>query len=192
MTKPGGTLYALIAEGYPYVKIGSTTKAPLARLAQLQANSPARLSLCASAAIDTNVHAVERAVHGFLDAQRHDGEWFAIAPLDHATFQQLIFDAMQYAQAHPGVRMPRHLGPLSVRSQEVSRCPIFAERLLLVRKARQMSQDALATEAHLFKTDISKYERGLSMPTLPRFIRLARVLHVSADYLLGLCEQERL
>jgi len=72
----------------------------------------------------------------------------------------------------------------------MERLPIFQERLLLVRRRRKMSQGALAAGAQLFKTDISKYERGLSMPTLPRLIRLANTLGVSIDYLVGRHESE--
>lgn len=68
----------------------------------------------------------------------------------------------------------------------MERLRIFQERLLIARRRRGMSQGALAGEAHLFKTDISKYERGQSMPTLPRVVRLARALQVSTDYLLGM------
>jgi transcriptional regulator with XRE-family HTH domain len=67
----------------------------------------------------------------------------------------------------------------------MERLPVFKERLLLVRRRMAMSQEALANKAHLFTTDISKYERGQSMPTLPRLVRLADALEISTDYLLG-------
>ena len=72
----------------------------------------------------------------------------------------------------------------------MERLPIFAERLLLARRRRGLTQEALASQARLFKTDISKYERGLSMPTLPRLVRLAQALHASGDALLGLDDIE--
>jgi transcriptional regulator with XRE-family HTH domain len=67
----------------------------------------------------------------------------------------------------------------------MERLHIFQERLLLARRRRGLTQERLATEAHLFKTDISKYECGKSMPTLSRLVRLADVLEISTDYLLG-------
>jgi transcriptional regulator with XRE-family HTH domain len=70
----------------------------------------------------------------------------------------------------------------------MERLHVFQERLLLARRRCALSQEALAEKAQLFKTDISKYERGQSQPTLPRLVRLARSLGVSADYLLGLKE----
>jgi transcriptional regulator with XRE-family HTH domain len=72
----------------------------------------------------------------------------------------------------------------------MERVPILQERLLVVRRRRGLSQDQVAQQAQLFKTDVSKYERGVSVPTLARLIRLATVLETSTDYLLGLSEQE--
>jgi transcriptional regulator with XRE-family HTH domain len=70
----------------------------------------------------------------------------------------------------------------------MERLHVFQERLLLARRRAGLSQEALADQTHLFKTDISKYERGQSIPTLPRFVRLATALQVTTDYLLGLTE----
>lgn len=68
----------------------------------------------------------------------------------------------------------------------MERLHVFQERLLLARRRRQMSQGMLAARTALFPTDISKYERGQSMPSLPRLVRLSEALEISADYLLGL------
>jgi transcriptional regulator with XRE-family HTH domain len=67
----------------------------------------------------------------------------------------------------------------------MERLHVFQERLLLARRRLAMSQGTLARRAALFPTDISKYERGQSMPTLPRLVRLADALGTSTDYLLG-------
>lgn len=71
----------------------------------------------------------------------------------------------------------------------MERVPILQERLMLVRRRRGLSQDQVAQQAQLFKTDVSKYERGVSVPTVGRLVRLADVLDVSVDYLLGRCEE---
>ena len=71
----------------------------------------------------------------------------------------------------------------------MERLHVFQERLLIARRRRAMSQEVLADKAQLFKTDISKYERGQSQPSLTRLARLAVALDVSADYLLGLREE---
>lgn len=70
----------------------------------------------------------------------------------------------------------------------MERLQIFQERLLLARRRHGMTQDLLAEKTRLFKTDISKYERGVSLPALPRFVRLADALGISTDYLLGRSE----
>lgn len=73
----------------------------------------------------------------------------------------------------------------------MERLPIFQERLLLARRRQDMSQPTLASKASLFTSDISKYERGQGMPTLPRLVRLSEALGISTDYLLGLSEKEQ-
>jgi len=72
----------------------------------------------------------------------------------------------------------------------MERLRIFQERLLLARRRCEMTQKALAERARVFVTDVSKYERGQSMPTLPRLVRIADALDISADYLLGRREEE--
>lgn len=72
----------------------------------------------------------------------------------------------------------------------MEKLPIFQERLLLVRRRRELTQAKLAAQADVCMTDISKYERGQSMPTLPRLVRLADALGTSADFLLGRTGEE--
>jgi len=62
---------------------------------------------------------------------------------------------------------------------------IDAERLIASRKARGMSQLALAVAAGLQPDQVSKMERGLIDVRLAAFVRLCDALDVSADYLLG-------
>ena len=182
MSKPGGYLYALSAEGQPYIKIGSTSGSPLKRLKTLQTGQPYPLRLCAIAPIETDVRLIEKYVHAFLKEKRHYGEWFALDAIDDTRLIGIIAEAMQYVQSQKPSREPIadfHGG---------ERLPMFQERLLIARRRRAMSQEVLADKAQLFKTDISKYERGQSMPALPRLCRLADALNVSTDYLLGRCE----
>lgn len=68
----------------------------------------------------------------------------------------------------------------------MERLPIVQERLLIARRRAGLSQGDLAQRARVHISDISKYERGRSVPTLARLARLCRALGVSADYLLGL------
>ena len=179
MAKTEGYLYALRAEGHPYIKIGSTIGSPQKRLRTLQTGQPYRLLLCASAHVEEDVRRVEKAVHSFLREKRQHGEWFALESMDDAQLVSLITEAMQYLDAM-ALRRPSH-----GRIHGGERLPIFEERLFVTRRRRQLSQEQLAEKTGLFKTDISKYERGTSMPTVARLMRLADALDVSTDFLLG-------
>ena len=68
---------------------------------------------------------------------------------------------------------------------------ILKERLFVARRRRDWTQEELAGRCALFKTDISKYERGTAMPSAARLLRLADALEVTTDYLLGRAEQDR-
>ena len=68
--------------------------------------------------------------------------------------------------------------------------PIFQERLLLARRRAGVSQGQLAKRTEMYASDISKMERGRMLPTAPRLRRLAEALDVSADYLLGLTDDQ--
>lgn len=65
---------------------------------------------------------------------------------------------------------------------------ILCEQLLLTRRRKGLSQQEVAALTGLFKTDISKYECGVSMPTIPRLLRLAMALGVTPNDLLGVKE----
>lgn len=65
---------------------------------------------------------------------------------------------------------------------------IFAERLRRERRLRKLSQQALAKRMSLRPATIGKYENCRSTPTLAGLVKIANILHVSADYLLGLTD----
>lgn len=60
----------------------------------------------------------------------------------------------------------------------------FGQRLLAVRKARALSQQALADRVGLHVTLIRRYEAGKTQPSLDALRRIALALNVSADMLL--------
>jgi transcriptional regulator with XRE-family HTH domain len=66
----------------------------------------------------------------------------------------------------------------------------FGSRLREARESRGLSLKELAerTEAHV--SNMSCYETGKRIPSLELFVRIATVLGVSADYLLGSIEEE--
>lgn len=58
------------------------------------------------------------------------------------------------------------------------------ERLKLLRKQKNLSQQELAEQAEIHYTHIGRYERGQSKPSTDTLKRLAEALGVSSDYLL--------
>ena len=61
----------------------------------------------------------------------------------------------------------------------------MGQRIAALRKAKRMTQDALARELGVSPQAVSKWENDLSCPDIALLPRLAKVLGVSADYLLG-------
>lgn len=62
------------------------------------------------------------------------------------------------------------------------------QRLLELRKARNLTQQRLAIELGIDQTSISSYECGKYLPTVEVLIKLAEYFGVSTDYLLGLSD----
>jgi transcriptional regulator with XRE-family HTH domain len=59
----------------------------------------------------------------------------------------------------------------------------FPEQLITLRKARGLSQKALAEKIRIHVTQVQRYENGTGQPTLDVIRRLALALSVSADAL---------
>lgn len=66
----------------------------------------------------------------------------------------------------------------------------FPARLIQLRKALGLTQQAFAEAAVLHVNQIRRYEAGTAQPTLDALIRLAKVLHVRLDDLV-FAENER-
>ena len=66
----------------------------------------------------------------------------------------------------------------------------FAERLLEVRKKRGISQEVLANKLGTQGPAIGRYERGVAKPTIEVAGKLAKLLEVSLDYLVGITDLE--
>ena len=64
----------------------------------------------------------------------------------------------------------------------------LAEKLAYIRKSLNLSQDELVRllklEAHLTREEISKYERGLRVPSLPTLLKYARAAGLIVDDLI--------
>lgn len=59
------------------------------------------------------------------------------------------------------------------------------ERIKQLREAKSLSQRQLADEVGITKQAISKYEKGIDMPSAMTLCALADVFECSTDYLLG-------
>jgi transcriptional regulator with XRE-family HTH domain len=66
------------------------------------------------------------------------------------------------------------------------RDPTIGERVMVMRRRRGLTQQELATKAQMSKTALNRLENGLQSVYAERLATLARLLDVSADYLLGL------
>ena len=62
----------------------------------------------------------------------------------------------------------------------------FGEKLRMLRKDRKITQQALANQVGVTVSAISAYESGSRYPSYEVLLSLARIFHVSTDYLLGL------
>lgn len=61
-----------------------------------------------------------------------------------------------------------------------------AERIKTLREARGWTQAELARRLNMTRNGVNSWEQGLSMPSLPFLVELARLFSVSTDYLLGI------
>lgn len=66
----------------------------------------------------------------------------------------------------------------------------FAERLTELRKKKGLSQEELANKLGTKGPAIGRYERGAAKPTIEVASKIARILEVSLDYLVGNTDRE--
>ena len=59
------------------------------------------------------------------------------------------------------------------------------ENLKTLRKQRGLSQQELAVRLHVVRQTVSKWEKGLSVPDADTLIKIAKILEVSVQALLG-------
>ncbi|MDE5779520.1 MAG: helix-turn-helix domain-containing protein [Lachnospiraceae bacterium] len=68
----------------------------------------------------------------------------------------------------------------------------FSEKLLTLRKGKNMTQEQLAEQLDVSRQSISKWESGQAMPELDKIIALSNVFDVTTDYLLKPSEIDEL
>lgn len=65
---------------------------------------------------------------------------------------------------------------------------IFTERLKEIRQEKGWTQKQLATAINTTDDSVYSWEKGRSQPSIELLYKLCKVLEVSADYLIGLCD----
>ena len=65
----------------------------------------------------------------------------------------------------------------------------MGEKLYSLRIEKKLTQKQLAARIGLSISAVSSYESGSRYPSFETLIKLARIFHVSTDYLLGLTER---
>ena len=64
----------------------------------------------------------------------------------------------------------------------------LADKIKVLREKMGMTQAELSRRMGLTRSSINSWEMGLSVPSTPIIIELAKLFHVSTDYLLGMEE----
>lgn len=62
----------------------------------------------------------------------------------------------------------------------------LGEKIKSLRKSKNMTQKDLADRIGVSKSIISSYESGIRYPSYDVLVKMARIFHVSTDYLLGI------
>lgn len=63
---------------------------------------------------------------------------------------------------------------------------MLSERIKELREKAGYSQAQLAKKLDVTRSSVNAWEMGLSAPTTPYVVAMAKLFHVSADYLLGI------
>ena len=66
----------------------------------------------------------------------------------------------------------------------------FAERLKTLRKRVKLTQAQIAEKLDISQQAYAAWERGVKKPTQENLVKIARVLNVSVDYLVGNSEEK--
>ena len=63
---------------------------------------------------------------------------------------------------------------------------MIADRIKMLRTAQNISQAELAKRLEITRSSVNAWEQGFSIPSTGYIVELAKLFHVSTDYLLGL------
>lgn len=65
---------------------------------------------------------------------------------------------------------------------------MVAERIKHLREKNNLTQSSLAKKLNVTRSSVNAWEMGISVPSTALIVDLAKLFHVSTDYLLGLNE----
>ena len=68
----------------------------------------------------------------------------------------------------------------------------FSEKLITLRKGRDLTQEQLAEQLNVSRQSVSKWENGQVIPEVEKIVELSKVFHVTLDYLLKPSEIDEL
>ena len=68
----------------------------------------------------------------------------------------------------------------------------FSEKLLTLRKAKDLTQEQLAEKLDVSRQSVSKWESGQATPDLEKIVEISAIFDVTTDYLLKSSEIEDL
>ena len=66
----------------------------------------------------------------------------------------------------------------------------FAERLKTLRKQVKLTQAQIAEKLNISQQAYASWERGVKKPTQDNLVKIAQILNVSVDYLVGNSEEK--
>lgn len=63
---------------------------------------------------------------------------------------------------------------------------MIAERIKTLRETNNLTQSALAKKLNVTRSSVNAWEMGIFVPSTSLIVDIARLFHVSTDYLLGI------
>ena len=69
---------------------------------------------------------------------------------------------------------------------------MIGEKIKQLRERNNLTQTALAKKLNVTRSSVNAWEMGISIPSTSLIVELAKLFHVSTDYLLGLNETSTL
>ena len=73
----------------------------------------------------------------------------------------------------------------SMKKENLKEFKILSNRLFELRESNNYTQMDVAAKLGVSYQSYQAYERGIAVPTLQNFIKLAKLYDVSTDYLIG-------